>query len=134
MHFDSTKAQQMSELLPECKTAKKSLVRFSLGELMTYKSEEWSKEEDWVSYVYQMNFSTAVLPMHSKWLKLTKFEGILHKHFFQKSSCFLFLILFPAEYISESKTGKVIKINFKLDLLFIWKEYRYINYTPRLWS
>lgn len=93
--------------------------------------ELW-KEEDWVSCMYQMRFSTAVLPMQSKWPKLTKFKSILHKRFCQMSWCFFSHILFLAEDNSESKTGKVTKT--KLDLLFICAEYRYVSYTPRLWS
>lgn len=93
---------------------------------------EWSKEEDWVSSINQMSFSTPVLPVQSKCPKLTKFKGILHKHLFQMPWCFLSHIPFLAEDNSESKTGKVIKI--KLDLLFICAQYRYISYVPGLWS
>lgn len=52
----------------------------------------------------------------------------------QNSSWFSPHMHFPDEDASKFKTEKVIRANFKLDLLFICIQCKYINYTPKLWS
>lgn len=88
------------------------------------------------SCMYQMNFSMAMLPMQSKWPNSPSLKALYTNTSFKCLGVFFFHILFPAEGYSDSKKGKLIKIktSFKLDLLLICIEYRYINHTPRQWS